>query len=40
MATEHDVEAHQKTWTAFTRLLAVCMVGVTLVLVLLAAFVV
>ncbi len=40
MATEHDIEPHIQTWTSFTRLLAVCMVGIVIVLVLLAAFVV
>ena len=40
MAKEHDVQAHIDTWTGFTRLMAVCMVGVVLVLALMAAFVV
>ena len=40
MAAEHDIKPHVDTWTGFTRVLAVSMVGVVLVLVLLAAFVV
>ncbi len=40
MAQEHDIKPHLDTWNGFTRLMAMCLVGTVIVLVLLAAFVV
>ncbi len=40
MAKEHDIDGHMTTWTGFTRLLVMCMVGIVIVLVLMATFVV
>ncbi len=38
--TDDDLAERQRTWHNFTRLLVMCMVGIALILVLMAIFVV